>query len=84
MTFISQINSACSEDALREVLMGEEVLDSILEAGFTKPISSVTLLEKNDIVSTITTYHLFLKVYNFIFNFYTDIIAKPVDHISEG
>ena len=42
--------------------MGEEVLDCISEAGFTKPLSSVSLSEKKDIVSTITTYHLFIKV----------------------
>ena len=44
--------------------MKEEVLDCISDAGFTRPLSSVTFSEKNDIVLTITTYHLFLKVYS--------------------
>ena len=42
--------------------MEEEVIDWILEAGYTRSLSSVTQAEKNAIVSTITTYHLFLKV----------------------
>ena len=37
--------------------MGEEVLDCISEAGFTKPLSSVSLSEKKDIVSTITPFY---------------------------
>ena len=41
--YISQINTARSNDALREILMEEEVLACISEAGFTKPLFSVTL-----------------------------------------
>lgn len=42
--------------------MEETVLDCITEAGFTKPLSALTLAERNDVVLTITTYHLFVKV----------------------
>ena len=42
--------------------MDEAVLDCITDAGFTKPLSTLTMTEKSSIVSTITTYHLFLKV----------------------
>ena len=42
-------NITCSDNALREILTEEEVLASISEAGFTKPLLSVTVLEKNSI-----------------------------------
>ena len=37
-------------------------MDCVLEAGYTKPLASVALPEKEDIVVAITTFHLFLKV----------------------
>ena len=43
--------------------MVEEVTDCILEAGYTKQFPSVTLSDKNDMISTVSTYHLFLKVF---------------------
>ena len=38
------------------------MLDCIIEAGYTRQLSSVTLSKRNGVVSTVTTYHLFLKV----------------------
>ena len=37
-------------------------MDCILETGYTRPLSSVLLSEKNELLATITTYHLFVKV----------------------
>ena len=59
---LPQVKSASSEDSLREIVMEDNVLDCITEAGFMKPLSTLTLAEKYDIVLTITTY-LFVKVY---------------------
>ena len=47
---------------LREALGEELVLNSLLEAGYKKPICRVSLADKADLVSLITTYHLFIKV----------------------
>ena len=64
-TKCAKVNFASSEKVLREIVMEENVLDCITEDGFTKPLSALTLAEKSDIVSTITTYHLFVKVHHY-------------------
>ena len=40
----------------------DDVLDCVLEVGFTKPFPLVQLSDREDLLSTITTYHLFIKV----------------------
>ena len=43
--------------------MSEEPAMSVaLEAGYNKPLCRLCLSDKSDLVSIITTYHLFIKV----------------------
>ena len=51
---------ADTDEKLRDVLQ-EEALTCISEIGFTKPLSTVRLTDKVDIVSSIQTFHLFIK-----------------------
>ena len=37
-------------------------MDIVMEAGYKKPLSKLSLEDKEDLVSVITTYHLFIKV----------------------
>lgn len=38
------------------------MLDTLVEVRFTKAIPSIQLSDKTNVVSTILTYHLFIKV----------------------
>lgn len=40
----------------------ETVLTCMSDVGFTKPLSTVRLADKDEIISTIVTFHLFIKV----------------------
>ena len=44
-----------------QILSEEEVIDLVTEAGYTKSLSSVELNDRNNLISTITTYHVFIK-----------------------
>ena len=57
-----KISSADCEETLRRVLEDEKALTHLSEAGFTKPLSLVQLSDRREIVSTLLTFHLFIKV----------------------
>ena len=60
--FNFQINSAQSDAVLQDVLMRDSSMTCLVEAGYLKALTSVSVNEKNDIVTTITTFYLFVKV----------------------
>ena len=43
-------------------MRGDLAMNVAMEAGYKKPICSICLADKPDLVSQITTYHLFIKV----------------------
>ena len=57
--FNFQINSAQSDAVPQDVLMRDLSMTCLVEAGYLKPLTSVSVNEKNDIV---TTFYLFVKV----------------------
>ena len=61
-TFSAKISSAACDETLRGVLEGEDALTYLMEIGFTKPLSLVHLSDKQEIVSNLITFHLFIKV----------------------
>ena len=58
----TNISLAGNDEALRGVLQKETVLTCMSDVGFTKPLSTVRLAHKDEIISTIVTFHLFIKV----------------------
>ena len=61
-TFSAKISSAACDETFRGVLEGEDALTYLMDVGFTKPLSLVHLSDKEEIVSTLITFHLFIKV----------------------
>lgn len=58
----SKIQDAGTSQELTEVMSAEDIQSQIIEAGFTKPVSSLSLSDKGEVVSTLLTFHLFIKV----------------------
>ena len=56
-----QIKESTGKEELLQILSEEEVIDLVTEAGYTKSLSSVELSDRNNLISTITTYHIFIK-----------------------
>lgn len=44
-----------------EALAQEDVINIVMEAGYTKPLANVSLSEKGSLLSIVLTYHLFIK-----------------------
>ena len=61
-TFSAKISSTACDETLRGVLEGEDALTYLMEIGFTKPLSLVHLSDKEEIVSNLITFRLFIKV----------------------
>ena len=40
----------------------ESSLAHVAEVGYMKPLTSVSVIDKNDIIAAVTTFHLFIKV----------------------
>lgn len=59
---LQKISMAGSNEALRCVLQEENALICMSDVGFTKPLSTIRLADKEEIISTIVTFHLFIKV----------------------
>lgn len=56
---IFQIQSAGSNDELIRVC--NDHIDEILEAGYNKPVSSMTLTSKNEVCKSLKMHHCLLK-----------------------
>ena len=56
-----QISGAVTNSDMVVAVNKEDAATVILEAGFSKPLTTVQLSDKADIISLLTTYHLFIK-----------------------
>ena len=56
-----QISKTTTTDEIKIALSGEYAVNIIAEAGYTKPLANVSICDKGTLLSTILTYHLFIK-----------------------
>lgn len=56
-----KICAASTDEELVAVMSEEEALSKATEAGYMKPLSRLEMSDKHDIISVLTTYHLFIK-----------------------
>ena len=56
-----QINAAQGNADLRTVCLQEEYSNLILETGMRKPLSSLTLVDKDELCKTLCHYYIFLR-----------------------
>ena len=56
-----QMSDAAKDADMVAAVNKEDAATMVLEAGFTKPLSTVKLSDKADITSLLTMYYLFIK-----------------------
>ena len=59
---LSKVLVAENNDSLREIFQEEESIVHMTEAGYAKPLSLITVIDKKEVISTLLTFHLFIKV----------------------
>ena len=50
-----------SDASLQEVLQDEDMMSRLVEAGFSKPLSRLSLSDRGNIASSLVDFHMFLK-----------------------
>lgn len=57
-----QIVEAKTDSELQQAFHSEEMMAQLLETGYCKPISQITLMQRRGLAATLTSYHLYMKV----------------------
>lgn len=57
-----KVSEASNDSSLQEIIQEEDNATRLLEAGYSKSLRAVSLDDRNGIISTLLTFHLFLKV----------------------
>ena len=60
--FCYKISDASSDASLQEMLQEEEMVSRLVEAGYSKSLSQLSLSDRDDIMSSLVSFHFFLKV----------------------
>ena len=57
-----QIHSATDDKSLQEIFADNDTSDKLLETGYRKPLTSLTLNDREEIVGVLKLYHTLIKV----------------------
>ena len=71
-----QIHEADNEETHRSVMEEELVVGLAAEAGYRKPLPRLRVGDKPELISMLTTYHLFIKV-----KAHMDLFKSGLDHL---
>ena len=56
-----QVNECTTDDELVRLFQAEEMLDPLLEANYSKPVTHLTLSDRNEINQTLADFHCYMK-----------------------
>lgn len=57
----TQISDATTDADMVAAITNDNAANMVFEAGFTKPLATTKISDKTNIISLLTTYHLFIK-----------------------